>query len=213
MIEFLFRTRSVTPALQSVANNTTDYLQILHKLNPSFLLSRLTPFTNRAYVLKHLVPAFIAIANGARIGEVLALKWYQVQSNGLAFISGEKGGRARQIWLGFNPPRFEGNLAGCETQFVFEMTYQQVYKYCRMVGLGVMKEGHMNKAVTHQGRYAVAAAAQKALGTKQASEILGHRSVSSTMHYTGEIDTHAETLKARRSRELKKLSQKQNKVG
>lgn len=109
------------------------------------------------------------------------------------------------IYLGFRPPFYEGNLRGLQQELVFPIDYKSVYKYTVLAGLGVLIAGHVNRSITHTGRYRVAGFVNTQFGLKATSEALGHKSENSTLNYLGQTDPKAERERKRRERALKKL--------
>lgn len=205
---FLFRQTSVSPPIFVARESPTDYVQLIHDLMPGFAPPLGSGIETNLRALQCIVPAAVAIHNGARIGEILSLCWCQVMPNGMACIKPEKSSRTKMIHLGFLPPPYLGNLRGLEKELVFPIAYKSVYKYARLAGMGVSIEGHVNKSITHTGRYRIAGFVNTQFGIRAASEAIGHKSTLSTLNYTGQTDPKAERERKRRERSLKKLVDK-----
>lgn len=202
---FLFRQVSASPPIFVARESPSDYLQIIYSLMPDFVLPTCNSIETNLRAVQCIVPAAVAIHNGVRIGEVLSLRWCQVMPNGQACIKPEKASRTKMIYLGFRPPFYEGNLRGLQQELVFPIDYKSVYKYTVLAGLGVLIAGHVNRSITHTGRYRVAGFVNTQFGLKATSEALGHKSENSTLNYLGQTDPKAERERKRRERALKKL--------
>ena len=186
------------------SNNPTDYLAIITRLLPWFSLRAGISDSQLGYTLQRAVPAAVAIANGVRIGEVLKMKCRQLMSNGVAWVAGEKGSRARNIWIGFQPQMPEMNVAKWEDSIVFPWTYQQVYNACKVLGIGELQREHRNFSVTHLGRYRLAQLVQAQAGLRAAAEVLGHRRTSSTEHYIHAVNLEKDRERKQRQRDAEK---------
>jgi len=109
------------------------------------------------------------------------------------------------IHLGFLPPPYVGNLRGLEQELIFPISYKSVYKYACLAGLGVSIEGHVNKSITHTGRYRIAGFVNTQFGIRATAEALGHKNPLSTLHYVQKTDPKKERERKRQERALKKL--------
>lgn len=176
---------SVTTPLLFALNSLPDCVQICSRLCPDLMeiCNRRIPRNNYAWV--NIIPAFIAIANGCRIGEILALNWSNVLPNGMAFVSGEKGSNARMIFTGLLPTQVVIGKAKAGNTKVFPQSYQQVYHYAVMAGLSKKLSNRKNRSVTHTGRYNIVSSVTNSLGLQAAKEIIGHKSKKSTLCYLG----------------------------
>lgn len=176
---------SVTTPLLFALNSLPDCVQICSRLCPDLMeiCNRRIPRNNYAWL--NIIPAFIAIANGCRIGEILALNWSNVLPNGMAFVSGEKGSNARMIFTGLLPSQVVFGKAKAGNTKVFPQSYQQVYHYAVMAGLSKKLSNRKNRSVTHTGRYNIVSSAANSLGLQAAKEIIGHKSKKSTLCYLG----------------------------
>lgn len=195
---------SVPSPFVFAANSPSDYLQIAQQLIPDYPLPGKGREAKCSYLAMRLVPAAVAIANGARIGEILSIRWCQVMPNGMAWIHGEKGSRSRSVYLGFNPPTPEPGKNSWLNSLVFPWSYSKVYAACKAFGLGVVQAGHRNISVTHCGRYALAKMVEKQADIGTAAEVLGHHRTSSTEHYLAATNLEADRLRKQRERDKKK---------
>lgn len=202
---FLFRQVSVTPPIFVARESPSDYLQVILSLLTNFIPPVNSNIAKNLRALQCIVPAAVAIYNGVRIGEVLSLHWCQVMQNGLACIKPEKSSRTKMIHLGFLPPPYVGNLRGLEQELIFPISYKSVYKYACLAGLGVSIEGHVNKSITHTGRYRIAGFVNTQFGIRATAEALGHKNPLSTLHYVQKTDPKKERERKRQERALKKL--------
>lgn len=205
---FLFRQVSESPPVFVARESPTDYVQLILSLMPGFVPPTGSKIMENLRAVQCIVPAAVAIHNGVRIGEVLSLCWCQVMPNGMACIKPEKSSRTKMIHLGFLPPPYSGNLRDLGPELIFPIAYKSVYKYARLAGLGVSIEGHVNKSITHTGRYRIAGFVNSQFGIGAASEAIGHKSALSTLHYVGKTDPKAERERKRSERALKKLVDK-----
>lgn len=199
-----FLNNSVPSPFASASNNPTDYMQIIHQLIPQYKLQGNSRNAEMLHLVMRLVPAAVAIANGARIGEILNIRWCQVMPNGMAWISGEKGSRSRTVWMGFAPPSAEPLKQEWLNKPVFPWSYAMVYNACKAFGLGVLERNHRNTSVTHCGRYALAKMVESQAGIGAAADVLGHRRTSSTEHYIAATNLEEDRKRKQRERDMKK---------
>lgn len=164
-------------------NSLPNCLQFVQRVSPdkvNLLKGRLKGYL---YAWQCVLPCLVAQANGARIGEVLKLRWRDVFINGMAVAQGEKGSNSRLINTFMPWELCEFQRKNAPDALVFPFCYRKVYHFSRMAGLSESVKGRKNKAVTHSGRYKVATAAAESLGAETAQQVLGHKSKRSTEHY------------------------------
>lgn len=131
----------------------------------------------------HILPAFIAIQNAVRIGEILDARCNQVSRFGQIACRGEKGSGARVVSLPITPRIMEEIKDLPPQAKLFPFSYAQVYQACRIGRIYEEIPGRQNHSVTHSGRYEAAATAVNSIGYKAAARILGHASPETLGNY------------------------------
>lgn len=178
-------TNSVTTPSVFAINSLPNCVQLVQQLSPTNSESILSRIGKYKYALQCVIPALVANANGARIGEILRLRWIDLFVNGMAVSKSEKKSNSRLINT-FMPSDVIWDMQKkCPTERVFPFRYGMVYHFCKVAGIGEAVPSRKNLAVTHLGRYQVAKKASDLLGEESAKEIIGHKSVNSTRHYLG----------------------------
>lgn len=178
-------TRSVTAPAVFAINSLPNCVQLVQQLSPTNSASILSRIGKYKYALQCVIPALVANANGARIGEILRLRWADLFVNGMAVSKSEKNSNSRLINT-FMPADLIWDMQKtAPTERVFPFRYGMVYHFCKIAGIGEFVPSRKNMAVTHLGRYQVANKANELLGEECAKEIIGHKSVNSTRHYLG----------------------------
>ena len=161
----------------------------------------LAPYSNMNQRDKYILTiAGICRINGARINEVLTMKWSQVLPSGMASIKGSKGSNSRFIFIGFSASEVRRLCPSDRQKLVFHSCYREVWRTMKSYDLGESIEGHVNQAVTHAGRYRLARAVASSLGMVSASEVIGHKSKTAIDHYTNNVDTKKERERKQRAR-------------
>lgn len=161
----------------------------------------LSPYSNMSERDKYILTiAGICRINGARINEVLTMKWSQVLPSGMACIKGAKGSNSRFIFIGFSASEVRRLCPSNRQKLVFHSCYREVWRTMKSYGLGESIEGHVNQAVTHAGRYRLARAVASSLGMVSASEVIGHKSKTAIDHYTNNVDSKKDRERKQRAR-------------
>lgn len=198
--------RSVPAPLFQWLNNTKDYCAIMQQLNIGHPERLPNLFALQGSDRAAAFAALVCITNGCRISELLKLTNKSLHPSGLGYVPGSKGSNARQIFTFISPQVVAELAAAPEEFFLFNITYNTIYRVCKQVGLTLNIPGHANQAVTHQGRYLNASQATKSLGAAAASGVLGHRGRQTLQGYANPTETKA-AVKRRKRQKLSHIEQ------
>lgn len=167
------------PALKS----PQQYLDAILKVNPAWSgrLPSQASMGIRAWAA--LWAAAVSVGNACRISEVLRITVRDLLQNGCAVIVGSKGSNARMIYTGLAPQDVLNLHASSPLRPLFGVTYREVWGVCAGHGFAVQEPSHLNKSVTHAGRYSVAQQVAANHGEAVAGQVLGHKSKTAVEHY------------------------------
>ena len=138
--------------------------------------------------------------NACRINEILSLEWCQTLPSGLAFIKASKGSNSKMIYLGLTPQEREENFPSNPRTLIYHASYIEVYKCLVKYNCFSYEQGHLNRSVTHSGRYTLAQRVRGVLGQEAASQVLGHKSKTAIDNYLGKVDLKKERERKQRAR-------------
>lgn len=138
--------------------------------------------------------------NGCRINEILSLEWCQTLPSGLAFIRASKGSNSKMIYLGLTPQDREELFPSNPRTLIYHASYIEVYKCLVKYNCFTYEQGHLNRSVTHSGRYTLAERVRGVLGQEAASQVLGHKSKTAIDNYLGKVDLKKERERKYRAR-------------
>lgn len=138
--------------------------------------------------------------NACRINEILSLEWCQTLPSGLAFIKASKGSNSKMIYLGLTPQDREDLFPSNPRTLIYHASYIEVYKCLVKYNCFTYEQGHLNRSVTHSGRYTLAERIRGVLGKEAASQVLGHKSKTAIENYLGEVDLKKERERKQRAR-------------
>lgn len=138
--------------------------------------------------------------NGCRIGEILSLEWCQTLPSGLAFIKGSKGSNSKMVYLGLTPQDREELFPSNPRMLIYNASYIEVYKCLVKYNCFSYEQGHLNRSVTHSGRYTLAEKVRGVLGQEAASQVLGHKGKTAIDNYLGKVDLKKERERKYRAR-------------
>jgi len=138
--------------------------------------------------------------NGCRIGEILSLEWCQTLPSGLAFIKGSKGSNSKMVYLGLTPQERENLYPSNSRTLIYHASYNEVYKCLVKYNCFSYEKGHLNRSVTHSGRYTLAEKVRGVLGQEAASQVLGHKGKTAIDNYLGRVDLKKERERKYRAR-------------
>lgn len=138
--------------------------------------------------------------NGCRINEILSLEWCQTLPSGLAFIKASKGSNSKMIYLGLTPQDREEMFPFNPRTLIYHASYIEVYKCLVKYNCFTYEQGHLNRSVTHSGRYTLAERVRGVLGQEAASQVLGHKSKTAIDNYLGKVDLKKERERKYRAR-------------
>jgi integrase len=121
--------------------------------------------------------------SGCRISEVLAIRGYDISTNGLIKIKGKKGSNDKII-------RITQNISHCKTipknlNMPFKI-YSRffIYRLFKKIGLIYKSYGNINNSVTHYFRKSVALEAYNISKDQQDIKlVLNHKSIKSAHYY------------------------------
>jgi integrase len=138
--------------------------------------------------------------NGCRINEILSLEWCQTLPSGLAFIKASKGSNSKMVYLGITPQDREEMFPFNPRTLIYHASYIEVYKCLVKYNCFTYEQGHLNRSVTHSGRYTLAERVRGVLGQEAASQVLGHKSKTAIDNYLGKVDLKKERERKYRAR-------------
>jgi integrase len=130
---------------------------------------------------KYLI--FILQNGGFRVSEVLAIKWSDITSDGRVLVRGLKGSSDRFFFDSFTKSFLLLARASKVDPFA-GMNRFQVYRYCKLHGYMVQKEGRVNVSVTHSFRENYVREMKELTEEKEVLKVaLGHKSINSQNFY------------------------------
>lgn len=179
-------------------NSPKDYCALMQQLNIGHAERLPNLYALQGTDRAAAFAALVCITNGCRISELLKLTNKSLHPSGLGYVPGCKGSNARQIFTFISPQVVAELAAAPEEFFLFNITYNTIYRVCKQVGLTLNIPGHANQAVTHQGRYLNANQATQALGAAAASGVLGHRGRKTLQGYANPTETKAAVKRRKR---------------
>lgn len=177
------RRRLVPSPLPSVRSSSVDYFSLCSRLgDPSIVLgvplertASMSPVCRAALV--------ICISNGMRIGEVLSLRFSDCVAPGIYAVKALKGGRAFLVAVPITAAEQQAQQATGRDRFIFQCTYQQVYRAAIKAGVRVHIAGRRNASVTHTGRYRIAQKLAERGDLAKVSDVLRHQSAATKEYY------------------------------
>lgn len=127
------------------------------------------------------------LVSGCRVSELLALKWSDLYMGVGFMVQGKKGSNSRLVVVsGYSGLFSKMREQRCD---VFQgLSYGIIYRY--YIRHGVVKKMRQNvrRTVTHSGRYDFVERLMKMGCTdEQIKDVIGHKSIKSTMKYIGKI--------------------------
>jgi integrase len=193
-------TRSYSPLNQSLLKKPSDtyYRNIASVPSMKHILNAFYSLNARDQYLLNI--GAVCKLNGCRIGEILSLEWCQTLPSGLAFIKGSKGSNSKMVYLGLTPQERENLYPSNPRVLIYHATYNEVYKCLVKYNCFTYEPGHLNRSVTHSGRYTLAEKVNGVLGQEAASQVLGHKSKTAIDNYLGRVDLKKERERKFRAR-------------
>ena len=192
--------RSYFPLNQSLSKKPSDtyFRNIASVPEMKHILNSFYELNTRDQYLLNI--GAVCKLNGCRINEILSLEWCQTLPSGLAFIKGSKGSNSKMIYLGLTPQEREAMFPSNPRTLIYHASYIEVYKCLVKYNCFTYEEGHINRSVTHSGRYTLAQRVRGVLGQEAASQVLGHKSKTAIENYLGKVDLKKERERKQRAR-------------
>ena len=193
-------TSSYSPLIQSLSKKPSDnyYRNIASVPSMKHILNSFYELSARDRYLLNI--GAVCKLNGCRINEILSLEWKQTLPSGMAFIKASKGSNSKMIYLGLTPQDREDLYPSNPHTLIYHASYIEVYKCLVKHNCFTYEKGHLNKSVTHSGRYSLAESVCSALGQEAASQVLGHKSKTAIENYLGKVDLKKERERKQRAR-------------
>lgn len=191
---------SYSPLNQSLSKKPSDtyYRNIASVPNMKHVLNSFYELSARDQYLLNI--GAVCKLNGCRINEILSLEWCQTLPSGLAFIKASKGSNSKMIYLGLTPQDREDLFPSNPRTLIYNASYIEVYKCLVKYNCFTYEQGHLNRSVTHSGRYTLAERVRGVLGQEAASQVLGHKSKTAIDNYLGKVDLKKERERKYRAR-------------
>lgn len=191
---------SHSPLIQSLSKKPSDtyYRNIASVPNMKHVLNSFYELSARDQYLLNI--GAVCKLNGCRINEILSLEWCQTLPSGLAFIKASKGSNSKMIYLGLTPQDREDLFPSNPRTLIYNASYIEVYKCLVKYNCFTYEQGHLNRSVTHSGRYTLAERVRGVLGQEAASQVLGHKSKTAIDNYLGKVDLKKERERKYRAR-------------
>jgi integrase len=191
---------SYSPLKQSLLKKPLDtyYRNIASVPNMKHVLNSFYELSARDQYLLNI--GAVCKLNGCRINEILSLEWCQTLPSGLAFIKASKGSNSKMIYLGLTPQDREEMFPFNPRTLIYHASYIEVYKCLVKYNCFTYEQGHLNRSVTHSGRYTLAERVRGVLGQEAASQVLGHKSKTAIDNYLGKVDLKKERERKYRAR-------------
>lgn len=191
---------SYSPLKQSLLKKPLDtyYRNIASVPNMKHILNSFYELSARDQYLLNI--GAVCKLNGCRINEILSLEWCQTLPSGLAFIKASKGSNSKMIYLGLTPQDREEMFPFNPHTLIYHASYIEVYKCLVKYNCFTYEQGHLNRSVTHSGRYTLAERVRGVLGQEAASQVLGHKSKTAIDNYLGKVDLKKERERKYRAR-------------
>ena len=192
--------RSYSPLNQSLSKKPSDtyYRNIASVPEMKHVLNSFYELSARDQYLLNI--GAVCKLNGCRINEILSLEWCQTLPSGLAFIKASKGSNSKMIYLGLTPQEREEQFPSNPRTLIYHASYIEVYKCLVKYNCFTYEQGHLNRSVTHSGRYTLAERVRGVLGQEAASQVLGHKSKTAIDNYLGKVDLKKERERKQRAR-------------
>ena len=193
-------TRSYSPLNHPLSKKPSDtyYRNIASVPSMKHILNSFYELSARDQYLLNI--GAVCKLNGCRINEILSLEWCQTLPSGLAFIKASKGSNSKMIYLGLTPQEREENFPSNPRTLIYHASYIEVYKCLVKYNCFTYEQGHLNRSVTHSGRYTLAERVRGVLGQEAASQVLGHKSKTAIDNYLGKVDLKKERERKYRAR-------------
>lgn len=191
---------SYSPLIQSAWKKPSDtyYRNIASVPSMKHILNSFYELSARDQYLLNI--GAVCKLNGCRINEILSLEWRQTLPSGLAFIKASKGSNSKMIYLGMTPQEREETFPSNPRTLIYHASYIEVYKCLVKYNCFTYEQGHLNRSVTHSGRYTLAERVRGVLGQEAASQVLGHKSKTAIDNYLGKVDLKKERERKYRAR-------------
>lgn len=126
---------------------------------------------------------FLLRISGARISEILDIRGSDIIDNDMLLIRGKKKSRSRVVRVPELANQLK-NIKRSQNVFLFSVSYWQVYRYLKKVGVVTYHQKPHHDIVTHQFRHDYISHAQKTTQSiETTAEIIGHKSTKSTQTY------------------------------